>query len=231
MPPRTRPAAVVFDLDGTLLDTMTLAPAAYVDTIRALGGPAVSASDIIAAWHLGPTPAVLAHFLDRVVTADDLEHFYHHFEAAVASARPFPGVSEMVEALGRAGYRLAIFTSATRRAAVRMLATAGLAAYFPTMICGDEVRRPKPAPDGLRLACRQLTVATGETAYVGDADVDLDCARAAGALAIHAGWGSHGTVGGRTAAFARVARHPFEVSGLLVGAAPGQPVEPDAARD
>jgi len=59
-------AAVVFDLDGTLVDTMTIAPTVYVGTIRALGGPELSPDTVAATWHVGATPAVLAHFLGRL---------------------------------------------------------------------------------------------------------------------------------------------------------------------
>jgi len=64
-------AAVVFDRDGTLVDTMTIAPTVYVDTIRALGGPELSPDTVVANWHIGATPVVLAHLLGRPVTAAD----------------------------------------------------------------------------------------------------------------------------------------------------------------
>lgn len=182
--------AVVFDLDGTLVDTMTSAPRAYADTIRFLGGPAVSPDEVVAAWHIGATPAVLAHFLTRPASLDDIECFYGHFEAAVATVQPFPGVVEMLDTLDREGYRLGVFTSATRRAATLMLAIAGLDAYFPTVVCGDEVSEPKPRPQGLQRASEHLGVEVAATAYVGDAEVDIRCAVDAGALAIHAAWGA-----------------------------------------
>ena len=188
--PYGRMTAVVFDLDGTLIDTMTAAPAAYADTIRSLGGPDVSPADIVAGWHIGPTRAVLAHFLGRTISAGELECFYHHFEAAVATVQPFPGVVQMLDALSRDGYRLGVFTSATRRAATLTLATAYLDRFFSTVICGDDVSKPKPAPEGLQLACRNLGANPAESAYVGDAQVDLACAKAAGAKAVRASWGS-----------------------------------------
>lgn len=186
--PRSRTAAVVFDLDGTLLDTMGLAPAVYTETIRALGGPRVSPAEVVARWHIGPTPVVLAHFLGRATSAEDLECYYRHFARASQAVQPFPGVLDMVDTLGRAGYRLGIFTSATRRAAAVMLSGSGLDRSFPAVVCGDEVDEPKPAPAGLWLTCRQLGVSAAATAYVGDAEVDLRCAEAAGSLAIHACW-------------------------------------------
>jgi HAD superfamily hydrolase (TIGR01549 family) len=201
-------AAVVFDLDGTLLDTMTSAPTAYARAIRDLGGPELSPDQVVAAWHIGPTPAVLTHFLGRPVSPDDLECYFRHFEAAAATVRPFPGVVEMLGRLTEAGYRLGIFTAATGRAARRALAVAGIAGHLPTVVCGDEVADPKPAPLGLLLACERLGVTPAQTAYVGDAEVDLRCAQAAGALGIHACWGA-------VARFRPAARRPADVLSLL----------------
>ncbi|MFR9779691.1 HAD family hydrolase [Micromonospora sp. MS34] len=202
-------AAVVFDLDGTLVDTMRSVPQAYVDTVRALGGPVLSPSDVVAAWHIGPTAAVLTHFLNRPATPEDLDHYHRRAAAAVAAARPFPGVYDMLDTLRDHGYRLALYTSATRRAATGALATTRLAAYFPIVVCGDEVREPKPAAEGLVRACRRLGLRPSEAAYVGDALTDMECAAAAGAWGIHAAWAS--TYRGRTPR----ATHPGQVAELI----------------
>jgi HAD superfamily hydrolase (TIGR01549 family) len=180
--------AVVFDLDGTLADTMTLAPRVYAETIMRLGGPEVSPEEVIAAWHIGSTPVVLAHFLCRPVTAPDIECFYGSFEAVIAAVQPLPGIPGMLSALQQEGYRLAVFTHATRRAATMTLAAAGLDRFRLTLVGGEEIARPKPAPDGLQLACQRINVTAPAAAYVGDAEVDLQCAAAAGSLAIHARW-------------------------------------------
>jgi phosphoglycolate phosphatase-like HAD superfamily hydrolase len=207
-----RTAAVLFDLDGTLLDTMTSAPEAYVRTIRSLGGPDVTRSDVIAAWNVGPTPAVLEHFLGRATRPDDIDCFFGHFEAAVATVRPFEGVVAMIDALDHEGYLLGVYTTATRRAATLMLASAGLPDRFAALVGGDEVSEPKPSPQGLRIACRMMRVDVADAAYVGDADVDLDCATAAGSLPIRACWGNPAAaVTGRHL----TARRPDEVLGLV----------------
>ena len=204
---------VVFDLDGTLLDTMVIVPTVYADTIRALGGPDVPPATVVAAWHIGATPVVLAHFLGRPASAQDIECFYRHFESAVREVRPFPGVLELADDLSRAGYRLGIFTAATRRATTFMLASTRLDRLFPIVICGDEVSEPKPAPHGLWLACQHLGIDVAKTAYVGDAEVDLKCADAAGAMAIHARWG---TTTSAPAGSPLVAHRPGDVLELLL---------------
>jgi HAD superfamily hydrolase (TIGR01549 family) len=204
--------AVVFDLDGTLVDTMTSAPQAYANTIRSLGGPEVSPSEVVAVWHIGPTPVVLEHFLGRPISPRDTERFHRHFAAVVATVEPFPGVVDMLDALSRSGHRLGVFTTATRRAATSVLMAADLAGYFPVVVGGDEVSRSKPAPDGLELSCRRLGTGVTEAVYVGDAAVDLECAEAANASGIHAAWGS---VNGTAPMPARIAQRPHDVVELV----------------
>jgi HAD superfamily hydrolase (TIGR01549 family) len=204
--------AVVFDLDGTLVDTMTSAPQAYADTIRSLSGPEVSASDVVAVWHLGPTPVVLEHFLGRQISPDDAERFHRFFDAVVATVEPFPGVIEMLDALSRNGNRLGVFTTATRRAATGTLTATGLAGYFSVVVGGDDVSRPKPAPDGLELSCRRLGTGVTDTVYVGDAAVDLQCAESANASGIHAAWGS---MNGNEPTAGLIARRPHNVVQLV----------------
>jgi len=208
-----RLAAVVFDLDGTLVDTMTIVPRVYSDTIRALGGPETSPETVVATWHIGATPVVLAHFLGRPVGASDLACYRRHFVAAIAAIRPFPGVAQLAEDLRRCGYRLGIFTAATRSTTALVLAGTGLDRLFPVVVCGDEIRAAKPAPEGLWLAGQRLGVDISDLAYVGDAAVDLECATAAGALPVHARWGvTHAA----TAPVPLVAHRPADVLDLLV---------------
>jgi phosphoglycolate phosphatase-like HAD superfamily hydrolase len=64
-----------------------------------------------------------------------------------------------------------------------------LLAHFKVVVGGDEVPLPKPDPAGIRLACDRLGVDTRDVAYIGDAAVDVEAARRAGALALAAGWG------------------------------------------
>jgi HAD superfamily hydrolase (TIGR01549 family) len=186
--------AVVFDLDGTLVDTMACILETYANTIRSLGGPDVTTEDILGKFHIGPTRVMLEHFLGRPIVADDMECYFAAYQQAITGLQPFPDVMNLVEELRHAGYRLGLFTSATRRAALLVLTTAGLDRLFQVVVGGDEIVHPKPASDGLELICRRLGVRPSEIAYVGDAVVDVECAISAGALAIHAKWGDASAV-------------------------------------
>jgi phosphoglycolate phosphatase-like HAD superfamily hydrolase len=105
-----------------------------------------------------------------------------------------------------------VSTGASTDAAEILLGAAGLSRFFDVVVGGDEVALPKPAPDGIRLACERLGVRPRNAAYVGDADVDLEAARRAGAVAIAAGWG-HLYRPGHEAD--RVLRRPGELAMLL----------------
>ncbi|HEY6792841.1 MAG TPA: HAD family hydrolase, partial [Trebonia sp.] len=172
----------------------------------------VSRGEVLAAWNIGPTPAVLEHFLGRKVTARDVECFYDSFGTVTAAVRPFPGIPAMLRSLRRQGYRMAIFTHATRRAATLTIAAAGLSHFRLPLVGGEEAAGPKPAPDGLLLACRRIGTATSAAAYVGDAEADLQCAVAAGSLAVHARWGAAAAA---VTAPHLAARHPGDVVDLL----------------
>jgi HAD superfamily hydrolase (TIGR01549 family) len=208
----TRLKAVVFDLDGTLLDSMAAAPAAYVEAISSLGGPRVTAAEIVATWHIGPAPAVLCHFLGRNISAEDLEHYYRHLDHAVSNLRAFAGVADMLDLLRRRRYKLGVYTAATRRAAAVMLDVTGLREFFSVLVGGDEVSQPKPAAEGLLLACDRLGVSPAEIAYIGDTDLDLICARNADALGIQASWSGTGNL---AQASQPCAQYPDEVPRLL----------------
>ena len=177
--------AVVWDMDGTLLDSAVVVPAAFAAALRRLGRPAVTADEVVAAYHLGPPDVILAHLAGRALAADDLEAYYTELEHALVA--PYPGVTDTLDALRAAGHPVAVFTGASRRAAVMLLAAAGLRS--DVLVGGDEVARPKPAPDGVLMIAAALGVRPDELAYVGDSPPDARAARAAGSHAALAAWG------------------------------------------
>ena len=177
--------ALAWDMDGTLLDSSGVVPAAYAAALVRIGGPAVSPADVVAAYALGPPEVILGHLAGRPLTAQETEAYYD--ELASVSVRPYPGVARAVAVLRARGAVLAVFTGTSTRAAELLLASAGLTADL--LIGGDQIARPKPAPDGLVLAARRLGVEPGDLAYIGDAPADLRAARAAGSHATAAAWG------------------------------------------
>jgi len=181
--------AVIFDMDGTLLDSSATVPAAYAAAIEELCGRRCTDDEIIAAYAAGPASALITQFIGRPASDADVECWLRHLEARLPRTSIYEGVGDAVLALRGAGYRLAVFTGALRRAAEMQLRHADLADVFDVVVGSDEIGAVKPAPDGIYLACDRLGVRPADVAYVGDALNDLRCARAAGAVPVAAAWG------------------------------------------
>ncbi len=177
--------ALVWDMDGTLLDSSVAVPAAFAATLARRGGPAVSAAQVIAAYPLGTAEVIMAHLAGRPVTGSDMDEYYRELGRAEVAA--YGGVAEVLRDLRAISQPIAVFTGASRRAAGILLAAAGLAA--DVLIGGDQVRRPKPAADGLLLAALEIGVPATGLAYIGDSPADIGAARAAGSHGAAAAWG------------------------------------------
>lgn len=180
--------AVVWDMDGTLIDSTTVVTDAYITAITRLGGPLLTQDAIIAAYSLGPPAVMLAHLLGRASTDADVQEYLGCLRARAGAAAPYPGIPATLQRL-RPRVELGVFTGANHASAVILLEATGLAGHFTAVVGGDEVERQKPAPDGVLLACRALGVEPASAAYVGDSPRDLEAARSSGARAFAAGWG------------------------------------------
>jgi phosphoglycolate phosphatase/AHBA synthesis associated protein len=175
-------------MDGTLVDSATAVPDAYIGAIARLGGPVLTREAIIASYSLGPPEIMLGHLLGRPATAADIDEYLADLRTTAPRATPFPGIAATLEQL-RDRVRLGVFTGASRPGALILLEAVGLLGFFHTVVGGDQVERQKPAPDGVLRACAELGVEPANAAYVGDSPSDLEAARGAGALAVGAGWG------------------------------------------
>lgn len=180
--------AVLFDLDGTLLDT---APdlAAAANAMLAERGLAPLAPETVRNFigqGVGPLVWRCLHAAAGAVPDDDqfnpaLESFGAHYARLNASAASvYPGVVEGLERMRQAGLRLACVTNKAMRFTRPLLEKTDLARFFDTVVTGDEVGRRKPHPEPFLQACRRLGVAPSETVVVGDSANDAQGARAAG---------------------------------------------------
>jgi HAD superfamily hydrolase (TIGR01509 family) len=176
---------LVWDMDGTLLDSGVAVPAAYVTAVRQLGGPPVTPAEVVSRYWLGIPEMILADLLGRDVNGAEADLYYD--QLARAEVVPYPGAPAVLAALRACGHPVAIFTGTSSRAASMLLAAAGLSA--DVVVGGDLVQRPKPAGDGLVLVADRLGVPTSSVVYIGDAPNDMRAARAVGGLAAAAAWG------------------------------------------
>ena len=183
---------VVFDWDGTLIDST----AAIVHAIRAsaadLGLPVPSREQASHVIGLGLLEAIrmAVPTIDRAQVPAYVERYRHHYLRRDAQLEPFEGVPQLLGELADNGAWLAVATGKSRAGLNRALDQMGWTGRFLTTRCADE-GAPKPDPWMLRDICDELGLDMSETLMVGDTTHDLGMARAAGAAAIAVTYGAH----------------------------------------
>lgn len=187
-------SAVIFDLDGTLVDSLPDLVAAVNTVIAERGKPPLGLVEVALMVGDGSPKlierALAARGLAEAPLAPALERFLSIYEAdATRLTRPYPGVPEVLERLAAAGCGLAVCTNKPTRATRAVLDGLGLARYFAAVVGGDSMPVKKPDPGPLRAILERLGVAAGRAAMVGDHRNDVAAARGAGMRAIFAGWG------------------------------------------
>jgi HAD superfamily hydrolase (TIGR01509 family) len=186
--PPDNPGAVIFDLDGTLVDTVRERIDAWMRTFEEVG---IKADRSHVAGLIGADGKRLAlevaAVAGRRLDEDRAEAIDRRageiFSELATHPRPLPGATELLRALDDAGVPWSIATSSRAEQARPSVEALGLP-NPPRLTDGSHVKQAKPAPDLLLLAAEQLDVAAHRCWYVGDATWDMRAARAAGMVGI-----------------------------------------------
>jgi len=213
--PRLR--AVLFDLDGTLIDSHRLIVASFQHACLAVLDRPMTEADARIRWGR-PLPVRFAAVApDRIPDlVDAYAAYYDQHERALASV--FPGVAEMLDALARAGLAMAVVTSKRNRAATQALRVLGLSQWIGATIGAEDVPSPKPAADPVREALRRLGASPESALVVGDSVLDMRAARAAGVRSAAALWGAEDPDAVLACGPDYVVRSPDEVTALAASA-------------
>jgi len=179
----------IFDLDGTLVDTLPDIAAALNFTIRELGLQGISQDRVAGMVGEGVTRllqnALGEHGAGRLERA--VEMFRTRYAAHLCEGtRPYPGIPEMLAA---APQQKAVATNKPGEMARRILHELGLARHFVQVVGDDDVERRKPDPLVVRRLLEECGVDAGDTVMIGDGVVDAQTARAAGVAFYAVTWG------------------------------------------
>ncbi len=183
---------LVFDWDGTLMDSAAAIAASIQSACRDLDLPVPSEEQARYVIGLGLGDA-LAHILpglDPVRYQDVQARYRVHFLERDSGTTLFPGAADMVAALHSGGHLLAVATGKSRRGLDRALAATGLKSYFHTTRCADE-GHTKPHPGMLLGLMEELGIASERTLMIGDTTHDMEMAHAAGVSRLGAAYGAH----------------------------------------
>lgn len=210
--------AVIWDLDGTLLNTLDDL-AASVNAAFAMNGMPLRSTEEVRAF----VGNGIRNLMMRAVPDGEanpafdkaLEDFTRHYGAHSRDrTRPYDGILEMLDRLSAVGVKHAIVSNKIDFA-VKELSRA----YFGERMCAaigdDPSRARKPAPDSVLAAMREMGVTAQETVYVGDSDVDVLTARNAGVPCVAVLWGFRDEACLRAAGAGRLARTPDELREII----------------
>ncbi|MCK4343006.1 MAG: HAD family hydrolase [Phycisphaerae bacterium] len=190
--PLPKPRACIFDLDGTLVDSLQDIAESLNHCLELLGLPTYPvtryrhmAGEGVPKLCQRAVGETHPHLVQRL--AELARPLYR--TRATRHTRPYPGVSELVERLRAARIRLGVLSNKPHDLTVRIVRTFWSDNTFQVVYGYLEEQRRKPSPYYLRRICERLAVAPAETWMVGDTPTDLETAHAAGAVAIGAAWG------------------------------------------
>ena len=183
----------LFDLDGTLIDSIRLILDSYHHTLTQHSLPARTDEE----WLRGVGTPLHVQFAQWRETPEILEamiatyreyNLKHHDRMVTI----YPGVLEAIRDIKAAGIQTGLVTSKNRQGAVRGLTLVGLEALMDVMVCADEVTNHKPHAEPVEKAVALLGVDPAGTVYVGDSIHDMQSGRAAGVKTAAALWGPFG---------------------------------------
>ena len=199
---KEQPKALLFDLDGTLIDSVPDLAAA-IDVMLPSVGRQTAGVEKVVRWVGNGAPALVKRALaddddgDLINFAEDeFNRAYEVFEFAYAKRLThatglYPGVLDTLAKLS--GFKLALITNKPRRFTVPLLSSLNIEHYFQCVICGDDFEHKKPHPLPLQQALKELKAEASQALMIGDSVSDVKAANAAGVAAVALTYGyNHG---------------------------------------
>ncbi len=180
--------AVLFDVDGTVIDTTE----AIINSLRKvlMKYTGVKHSDEELYVSMGITGKMTMDMFGVRESDEAIELWDKYFFELYDRVSFFPGIPEMLYGVRDMGCPMGLVTSKTKRELSAEKILSGILSGFDVVICSDDTRRPKPEPDPVLKTAESLGIEAGDALYVGDSLYDLMAARSAGMPFGVAMWGS-----------------------------------------
>lgn len=180
---------IVFDLDGTLVDSLGVTFEAFNHGINAFGVRTQTPAEILS--HFGPGEVkIIEKFVGPENVKQALKLVIQYFQSNLGRIGLHAGVTELLENLKSKRIPLAIFTGRSHPTTRMILEHHRLTQKFVTVVAHEDVKASKPHPEGLLLAVSRMGLKPDEVLFVGDSAVDLKAAHAAHATSVAAAWDS-----------------------------------------
>lgn len=212
--------AAIFDLDGTLLNTLDDLADSVNHALAACGYPARSREEVRQFVGNGVALLIRRSVPGGTPTGEEkrcLDAFRAHYLTNMRhKTAPYPGIPDLLDRLNAAGCAVAVVSNKFDRA-VKELCAGYFGIRVPVAIGESPSVRKKPAPDTVFAALRELDLPASRAVYVGDSDVDIDTARSAGMDCISVSWGFRDVPFLKAHGASRIADSPAQLFELLIG--------------
>ncbi|MEI6557024.1 MAG: HAD family hydrolase [Rhodospirillaceae bacterium] len=181
--PARLPRAVLFDWDNTLVDSWGIIEASVNVTLEAMGHPTWTSEEIRVRVRHSLRNAFPPLFGDRWEEARTI--YYDHFSAHhIEQLRALPGADRLIKTLHGMGIYLAVVSNKTGRFLRQEAEALGWSPYFGSLVGSADAPADKPAVAPVTMALAPAGGAVGDVWFVGDADIDMECAHASGCLPV-----------------------------------------------
>ncbi|ADU64871.1 HAD family hydrolase [Desulfurispirillum indicum] len=180
---------LIFDVDGTLLDSRDVIVYSLVDTARQLLNLELDPDELD--WVMGSPGAVTLKKLGYHDPQHGIRQWYENYANHEEKLGFYDGMEEVLVRLRQRYGRMGVVTNNLRFKYKLMENRFDLDRFFDPAICVDDIARPKPYPDPMLEVCRQWSISPRKAVYIGDSENDLHSAHSAGAEFICAGWGAY----------------------------------------
>ena len=184
---------IVFDIDGTLLDTERTGVLSLMQTAKELTGREMTYEE--AYGYFGTPSARASRELGCSDAARFAEVWEEHFQELMYLVKPFPGVEELLIDVKKAGRRVGVVTSRSHFEFSYDPTMRRWGAFFDKVICSEDSERHKPFPDPMLAYMKAVGAKPETTLFVGDTVHDWQCGHAAGCDFAHADWFMRGEQG------------------------------------
>lgn len=183
---------VLFDLDGTIVDTNELIVRSFLHTLEGETERPFVREDIIP--HMGFALTEQLRFFTGKELVDELAVKYRTFNQSKHDelVTEFPNVREVLAELAQRGIRMGVVTNKIRKTTLMGLRLCGIESYMETIVTADDVKRGKPDPEAVLKALEQLGITPEEALMVGDSKYDIIAGRDAGVKTVGVSWSLKG---------------------------------------
>lgn len=179
---------IVFDIDGTLIDSNYISLLSLQEAVKLYDGRKFPIEEL--AFSIGKPGDIILNTLGISNTIFVNKLWDKCYEKYIPQILPFPGIENVIEKLHEAGYSLGIITTKTRSEYKKEFEILQIHKYFQTSVCLDECKNAKPEPDSLYRYMHITHTYNQNILYIGDNEVDMQCAKNAAVDFAHACWGT-----------------------------------------